>query len=88
MTEDQLLAILKSKIGITSDVQDIRLTHLLGAIRQEMEDQLGISVDLSNYIHTDYITDYAHYRFRHPTEPLPPHLKLRRNNLYLKDSRS
>lgn len=88
MTFEKLVSLLKIKIGISSTVMDERLQHLLQSIIDELKDHLGITVDLENYIHTEFVLDYAHYRYRFPTEPMPQHLKLRRNNLYLKDSQS
>lgn len=85
MTNEQLVSLLKLKIGIMSDVQDERLQHLIDAIVEELTTEKGIVIDMENPRHTSFITDYAEYRYKSVSQEVPRYLMHRLYNLYLKD---
>lgn len=86
MTKEELVSLLKLRVGIPEKLQDRRLSHLVDAIIIEIKDELGIEIDLENAKHTEYVLSLADFRYRNPLQPMPPYLKLRRNNLYLEDT--
>lgn len=85
MTAEQLMELLKLKLGIRSDVQDVRLEHLIQAIIEELTEEKGIAISMDNPRHTSFITDYAEYRYKNVTEEMPRYLLHRLHNMYLKD---
>ncbi len=87
MTIETLISLLKIKLGISSSVQDIRLKHLIEGVLSEMERIKGIEIDMDDPLHTDFITDYSEYRFKYVNAPMPVHLKIRYNQIFLKDSK-
>ena len=85
MTIEQIIELLKLKLGIMSDVQDARLAHLVQAVIDELVDEKGIRLDMDEPRHVSFITDYAEYRYKNVGEEMPRYLLHRLHNLFIKD---
>lgn len=87
MTKQEVLAILKADIGITTTRQDQRLESLINGIESELEKRQGVTLDIENRAdHAMFLVDYARYRYTNQREPMPEHLRWRLRNLYLGES--
>lgn len=88
MTKEQILAILKADIGITTDRQDERLNALLDGIEMELKERQGITLEIDVRMdHAMFLIDYAKYRYTNQRDPMPEHLRWRLRNLYLGEGR-
>ena len=84
MRKQEVLAILKADIGITTTRQDQRLESLINGIESELEKRQGITLDIENRLdHAMFLVDYARYRYTNQREPMPEHLRWRLRNLYV-----
>lgn len=87
MTKQEVLAILKADIGITTTRQDQRLESLIGGIESELQKRQGITLDIENRPdHAMFLVDYAKHRYTNQREPMPEHLRWRLRNLYVGES--
>lgn len=88
MTKEQILEILKTDIGITTDKQDDRLSAIIDGINVELRERQGITLDIEKRIdHGMFLVDYAKYRYTNQRDPMPEHLRWRLRNLYLGEGR-
>lgn len=84
MNEEERLALLKAKLGITTSVRDTLLTHILVAIYDELVKEKGLALDEARTDHMMFIVDYAEYRYNHKENPeMPRHLQYRLHNLMI-----
>ena len=87
MTKQEVLAILKADIGITTTKQDERLTAMIDGLLSELEERQGLTLDLGGRAdHAMFLVDYAKYRYTNQREPMPEHLRWRLRNLYVGES--
>lgn len=80
---DEVLELLKLKLGISTTKRDIILKNLIESIKVELEDVQGINLDLKNKSHQLFLIDYAEFRYNGDGD-LPRHLKWRLNNFFIK----
>lgn len=82
---NNILELVKSRLGISTEVRDTYLTSIIESITKELEDEKGIKVDLDNMNHVMFIVDYAVWRYqsRDSTGDKPRHLSWRLRNLYV-----
>ncbi|CAK7002033.1 hypothetical protein [Tissierella sp.] len=80
-----ILALLKARIGISSDVRDTYLTAIVDSIITELEDEKGIVLDEKNMNQVMFIVDYATWRYqnRDGDKGIPRHLQFRLHNLII-----
>lgn len=84
MTKQDLLKLLKSDIGITTDKQDERLEAIIDGLKSELLERQGITLNITDRIdHALFLVDYARYRYTNQREPMPEHLRWRLRNLYI-----
>lgn len=84
MTKEQILEILKTDIGITTDKQDERLEAIINGLESELLERQGIALNIADRIdHALFLVDYARYRYTNQREPMPEHLRWRLRNLYI-----
>lgn len=79
---DEVLELLKLKLGISTGKRDIILKNTIESVKVELKEMQGIELDLDNESHTALI-DYAEFRYK-GGEDIPRHLKWRLNNFYIK----
>lgn len=80
-----ILALLKARIGISSNIRDTYLAAIVDSIVVELEDEKGIVLDKENMNQVMFIVDYATWRYqnRDGDKGLPRHLQFRLHNLLL-----
>lgn len=84
MTE---LELTKAKLGITSSARDEYIGVLISSIYAEWENVNGIRLSASERASVDVIdlvADVAVFKYQNHGGGLPPNLRLRLNNLYVK----
>lgn len=84
MTE---LALVKAKLGITATTRDAFLHILIKSVHAELAEINGIRLNEEQKQRLDVIdliADMAAFKFQNHGGPLPPNLRLRLNNLYVK----
>lgn len=78
--------LVKDSIGIrTSNSRDSFITAIVTGIVEELEDEKGLLIDLSNANHLLFVVDYATWRHeqRDSKEGLPRHLQFRMHNMMI-----
>ena len=80
---DEVLELLKLKLGISTSKRDIILKNTIESVKVELKEMQGIELDLDNESHTAFLIDYAEFRYK-DGEDIPRHLKWRLNNFYIK----
>lgn len=84
MTE---LELTKAKLGITSTARDAYLTELINAVYGEWESINGVRLSAAQKATIeiiDLVADVAAFKYQNHGGGLPPNLRLRLNNLYVK----
>lgn len=89
MDDNDILRFVKANLGLTSEVRDEYLLQIIKGAKGELKGSgvtgEGQSEDYINE-YEEYLVDYVSwmYRNRGGEEPLPRHLRFRRNNLILR----
>ncbi|AMB94904.1 hypothetical protein QP248_02665 [Aerococcus sp. UMB8608] len=82
MDKEAVLGIVKSRLGITSQVRDTYLLPIISGVISEIENQQGITLKSDRPDHVMFVADYAEYRYSNKDDPtLPRHLQWRLHNL-------
>ena len=83
--KDQLLLLLKARLGISTNVRDVYLTAIIESIIEELTDEKGITLEEENVNHLMLIVDYASWRYKSRDESgaMPRYLQYRLHNLMI-----
>ena len=82
MTE---LELTKAKLGITSNARDLYIITLIESTYKEWEEIQGIKLsDPARLDVVDLVADVAAFKYQNHGGAMPPNLRLRLNNLYVK----
>ena len=82
---EQIVDLIKSRLGITSNVRDSYITAIANGVKSELEDEKGLVIDLTNPNIMMFIVDYATWRYQNKdsNEAMPRHLQFRLHNLII-----
>ncbi|MFH0423205.1 hypothetical protein ACHBIF_04235 [Streptococcus sp. A11] len=80
MDTDQLLELLKLKLGISTNHRDKPLEKILDAVISELSQTFGIELDSKRADHEMFVVDFAAYRYEGGVD-MPRHLQWRLHNL-------
>lgn len=81
---DKILAILKQRLGIMSDVRNDYLKSIIKGLVSEVERVQGIKIDFMDDSQIMFLVDYAEYRYSNRDYPtMPRHLQWRLHNLFI-----
>jgi len=85
MNASTVVALVKERLGIKTDVRDIYLTAIVDGVIKELEDEKGLALDGANPYHLMFVVDYATWRYqsRDSDAGLPRHLQFRLHNLMI-----
>lgn len=80
-----VLELAKARIGITSNIRDEYLTKIIEGIKDELENQQGLSIDLDSPHILMFLVDFATWRYqnRDTHDGMPRHLQFRLHNLII-----
>ncbi|MEV2353709.1 hypothetical protein ABND43_18635 [Paenibacillus larvae] len=85
MDINQIVALVKERLGIRTAVRDTYLTAIAEGVVKELEDEKGITLQPSDANHLMFCVDYAAWRYQSRDESgaMPRHLQFRLHNLIL-----
>lgn len=85
MDTNQILALVKARLGISTAVRDTYLTAICNAVIDDLSKVHGITLDAANAEHLMFCVDYATWRYqsRDSTAAMPRHLQFRLHNLII-----
>ncbi|WP_173249847.1 MULTISPECIES: hypothetical protein [unclassified Streptococcus] len=83
MDNAQLLELLKLKLGIATKLRDKPLEKIIEAVKTELEDNLGVLLDLDSPEDQMFVVDFAVFRYEGGVD-MPRHLLWRLHNLKLR----
>lgn len=85
MDKDNILEIVKAKLGIRTGVRDDFLEAIIGGVLDEIEIEKGIKLDPENNNHLMFVVDLSSWRYQGRDEKgdMPKHLMWRYRNLYV-----
>ncbi|HFI0076826.1 TPA: hypothetical protein ACGO3I_000941 [Streptococcus suis] len=86
MDTDQLLELLKLKLGISTTLRDKPLKKILDAVISELSQTFGVELDSNRADHEMFVVDFAAYRYEGGVD-MPRHLQWRLHNLQISASR-
>ena len=83
---EQVLALVKARLGITTAVRDTYLTAICSGVIDELTKEKGIDLDADNAAHIMFCVDYATWRYQNVSNnesqlSMPRHLQFRLHNL-------
>ena len=80
-----VVALVKERLGIKTNVRDTYLTAIVVGVITELEDEKGLALDGANPYHLMFVVDYATWRYqsRDSDAGLPRHLQFRLHNLII-----
>ena len=85
MNASTVVALVKERLGIKTDVRDIYLTSIIDGVIAELEDEKGLVLDGANPYHLMFVVDFATWRYqsRDSEGSMPRHLQYRLHNLFI-----
>lgn len=85
MNASTVVALVKERLGIKTDVRDTYLTAIVDGVVKELEEEKGLALDGANPYHLMFVVDYATWRYqsRDSDAGLPRHLQFRLHNLII-----
>ena len=85
MNASTVVALVKERLGIKTDVRDIYLTTIVDGIIKELEDEKGLVLDGANPYHLMFVVDFATWRYQNRGESgaMPRHLQFRLHNMII-----
>jgi len=85
MNTQVIVALVKSSVGLTTNVRDDYLTAIVNGVVKELEDEKGLSLQSDNPYHLMFCVDYAEWRYRNKSknEDMPRNLQYRLHNLMI-----
>ncbi|HAN09367.1 MAG TPA: hypothetical protein DCP90_02005 [Clostridiales bacterium] len=79
-----IVSLIKSKLGITTNVRDTYIAAIASGIKTELEDEKGLVINLTNSYHQMFIVDYTAWRYENKdSDAIPRHLQFRLHNLVI-----
>jgi len=89
MDANQILALVKARIGLMGTVRDTYLKAIIEGVINELEDEKGLSLDGDSPYHVMFVVDFATWRYqnRDSTGAMPRHLQYRLHNLMIHTGR-
>lgn len=94
-TTEQILSLVKAKLGISTTVRDTYLTAIIKSVTTELRDQQGLTLLLSTdstdeneiqktYLHLMFVVDLATWRYQNKDSAgIPRNLQFRLHNLMI-----
>ena len=86
-----ILMLIKARLGITSEIRDEYIRHIINGVIDEVERIIGVSLDGGNSEHQMFCVDYAAWRYQSVDQQkdnrytshggVPRHLSHRLHNL-------
>ena len=85
MNASTVVALVKERLGIKTDVRDTYLTAIVDGVVKELEEEKGLVLDGANPYHLMFVVDYATWRYQSRDESgaMPRHLQFRLHNLMI-----
>ncbi|WP_456282880.1 hypothetical protein [Bacillus sp. JZ34] len=85
MDKDQVLQLVKARLGISMAVRDTYLAAIIDGVIKELTDEKGIILQDDNANHLMFVVDYSAWRYQNKdsTGALPRHLQFRLHNLFI-----
>lgn len=89
MNASTVVALVKERLGIKTDVRDTYLTAIVDGVVKELEEEKGLALDGANPYHLMFVVDYATWRYQSITDDykygasMPRHLQYRLHNLFI-----
>jgi len=85
MNASTVVALVKERLGIKTNVRDTYLTAIVDGVIKELEDEKGLALDGANSYHLMFVVDYATWRYqsRDSDTGMPRHLQYRLHNLFI-----
>ena len=85
MDASTMVALVKERLGIKTDVRDTYLTAIVDGVVKELEEEKGLALDGTNPYHLMFVVDYATWRYQNRDSPegMPRHLQYRLHNLMI-----
>lgn len=85
MNASTVVALVKERLGIKTDVRDIYLTAIVDGVVKELEEEKGLALDGANPYHLMFVVDFATWRYQNRDESgaMPRHLQFRLHNLMI-----
>jgi hypothetical protein len=85
MDASTVVALVKERLGIRTNVRDIYLTAIVDGAVKELEEEKGLALDGANPYHLMFVVDYATWRYqsRDSDGAVPRHLQFRLHNLMI-----
>ena len=89
MTDEMLLQLLKTRLGIASTVRDVYLQHIIDSTTMMLQDEKGITADYSNPLITGFIINYSAWVYESKGEHggMPRHLQYAMHNLMIHNAK-
>lgn len=80
-----VVALVKERLGIRTNVRDTYLTAIVEGVIKELEDEKGLVLEGANSYHLLFVCDYATWRYqsRDSEGSMPRHLQYRLHNLII-----
>jgi hypothetical protein len=85
MDELTILDLVKSRLGISTNIRDIYLTQIVRSVIKELEDEKGLVLDGANSYQLMFVVDYSTWRYqsKDSMDGMPRHLQFRLHNLMI-----
>lgn len=83
--KNQVLPLLKARLGISTESRDSVLSAILDGIVSECEGTYGIILKSDNASHVMFVLDWATWKYNHPEDGTTPRsIQFRLKNLIIK----
>lgn len=85
MDASTVVALVKERLGIKTNVRDTYLTAIVDGAIKELEEEKGLALDGASSYHLIFVVDYATWRYqnRDTMEAMPRHLQYRLHNMII-----
>jgi len=85
MDTNDVLSLVKARLGISTTVRDTYLTAIVQGVITELADEKGLVLDGANSYHLMFVVDYVTWRYqnRDKDSGMPRHLQYRLHNLFI-----
>lgn len=83
--KNQVLPLLKARLGISTESRDSVLNAILDGIVSECKETHGITLESDNASHVMFVLDWATWKYNHPEDGTTPRsIQFRLKNLIIK----
>ena len=85
MNASTVVALVKERLGIKTNVRDTYLTAIVDGVLKELKDEKGLALDEASPYHLMFVVDYTTWRYqsRDSDTGMPRHLQYRLHNLFI-----